>query len=190
MSVPLTAPASAVGFGTQTFRLSDLTNAGSFTSLFDLYKITGAKVKFIPKYNMADPTGTSNATNGLPILYLATNRDPFVPAPTSIADILNDDTCKMYRMDKPLSWYVKSPKVDNTISWTVQGTQYTAPFNLQFGTSKKFQPWLTTGGNGQSLDQSQLNHYGIRWALDNSQCSSVIGVEVFVTLYFTMKEQD
>lgn len=194
--LPLTAPVlGGVGL-TRSVKFNDLTNQASFKALFDLYKINGVKFTFIYKANISDPTGGGavGATNALPVLYIATNRDPFVPAPTSAADVMNDDTCKVYRLGgyNKIEWYVKTPKPDMTITVPGQGggPNYTVPYNFQFGERKAFQPWLTTGGNAQTLDQSSVEHYGIRMWLDNTNGSASQSVDVFATLYFSLKEQD
>lgn len=183
---PVGAPASAIGSGVLAPKgISELANVAHLTGLFDLYKITGVKYKIVPRYNSADPS----ATITLPMIYLATNRDPFTPAPSSVGDILNDDTCKSYRLDKPISWFVKCPKPDMSISFDIGGTQYVGPQQWQLGVATKYQPWLTTGGNNQSLDQSARAHYGVRWVVDNFN-SFPVDVDVYATLYFQMKEQD
>lgn len=174
--------------GVQPIKINSLTNWPSFESLFDLYKINGVKYTFIYRAN------TQEASSGqeLPLLYIATNRDPFCPAPTSAADIINDDSCKVYRLGgyNKIDWYVKCPKPDMTLTYNVEGTTYTVPQNWQFGVKKMLQPWLTTGGNGQALDQSGTNHYGIRYYLENVSNNTAQVVQVFATFYFTMKEQD
>lgn len=167
--------------------ISELTNAGSVINMFDLYKITGAKFKIIPRYDTAE-VGTG-AVSSLPLIYLATNRDPFTPPAASVADILNDDTCRAYRLNRPISWYVKAPKPDMSSTFTIDGTLYTVPHNWQLGVSTKYQPWLTTGGGNQTLDQSALAHYGLRWGVDNSN-NFPVDADVYCTLYFQCKEQN
>lgn len=183
--------ATAGGFGSGILAvggLSQLQNVGSFQTMFDLYKITGVKYTIIPRFNTAS-IGEASATSSLPMLYLATNRDPFTPAPVSIADILNDDTCKVFRLTRPISWYVKAPKPDMSVSFDIQGTQYVAPQNWQLGVATKYQPWLTTGGNNQTLSQIGLKHYGVRWAIDNLD-DEAISIDVYTTVYFQCKEQN
>lgn len=167
--------------------ISQLTNSASFINMFDLYKITGIKYKIVPRFNSSEVGAYS--TTSLPQLYLATNRDPFCPPAATVGDILNDDTCKVHSLSRPISWYVKAPKPDMSVAITIAEQQYVAPQNWQLGVSTKYQPWLTTGGGNQSLDQSALKHYGLRWALDNYNPFSV-SVDVYATLYFQCKEQN
>lgn len=176
-------PASS---GIMTFKLNDLQNAGSFKALFDLYKITGVKLKLVPRFSTSDAIGTNagGSMGNLPVLYIAPNRDPFVPAPTSIGDILNDDGCKVIRLTKPVNLYLKSPKA---VLLDTSEQQNILPF--QFGTAKAFQPWLTTGGNSQIVDQSNIQHYGYRWVINNQAGADCV-LDVYATYYFTCKEQD
>lgn len=170
--------------GIMTFGLNDLQNATNFKALFDLYKITGVKVRLVPRWTTVDPLASQNGIAGLPILYIAENRDPYVPAPVSLNDILNDDGVKIIRLTKPVTMFLRNPKAEIK---DVSGNSL--PF--QFNSSKAMlQPWLTTGGNLQSVDQSSVLHFGYRWFLDNNLCQADTNLQVFYTLYFSMKEQD
>lgn len=180
----LNVNANTTNNGIITFGLNDLTNAVSFKALFDLYKITGVKVRINPRWTTTDPLAAANGLAGLPVLYISENRDPYVPAPASIGDILNDDGVKILRLNKPYTMFLRNPKA-NILD--LSGTS----IPMQFNSSKAMlQPWLTTGGNNQSCDQSSVIHYGYRWFLDNNLCQGQLNVEVFYTLYFSMKEQD
>lgn len=188
----LTIPAAGTNTGVLSCSLNSLANAPQFRGLFDLYKITGVKWKFLYKYNSGDPATPAGA---LPVLYTAINRDPFVPPPASVADILNDDTCKIHRADQLMGKggrYIKSPKPDMSGIVTAEGVPtgglVTQQWNLGVGNSKQY--WLSTGGNAQALDQSGVKHYGLRYLVDNSQNVISQTIEVFATLYFSMKEQD
>lgn len=180
----ITAPGSGNTPGRLGFQISDLTNWVYFKSLFDLYKITAVKLKLVPKWNMssADTTNAGLAAGNLPMLYIAANRDPYVPASINIGDVINDDTCKIIRVTKPINLYLSNPKPDIT------NEGGNIPF--QFGVSKKFQPWLTTGGNNQTVNQENTTHYGFRYWLANGNGLHEVDLDCYVTYYFTMKEQD
>lgn len=181
---PLAATANATSAGIITFKLGDLNNILSFKSLFDLFKITGVRVKILPRWSSGDVLASSTFAAGFPLLYIAENRDPYVPAPISVGDILNDDGCKIIRLNKPVNLYLKNPKAEIK---DAEGVSLPFQFN---SSSTRLQPWLTTGGSLQSLDQSGVEHFGYRYWLDNSQCTSLINVDVYITYYFSMKEQD
>lgn len=188
----ITAAGLGNASGILSCNLSQLNNSAQFRGLFDLYKITGVKFKFLYRFNSAD---TATAGGAMPTLYTAINRDPFTPAPLSIGDILNDDGVRIHRVDQLQGKggiYIKSPKPDMSGAVTVGGVPtggiVTSQWNLGVGSSKQY--WLTTGGNAQGLDQSQVNHFGLRYLLENSTNTLAQDVLVYATLYFSMKEQD
>lgn len=180
----LTAGAATDGTGRIAFKISDVTNWPHFKTLFDLYKITAVGVKLIPKWNVSDASiaNASAAAGNLPMLYIAANRDPYVPAPVNAADVLNDDSCKIIRLTRPVNLFLKSPKPDITNG--------AGSIPLQFGVGSKFQPWLCTGGNLQTVDQENVYHYGFRWYISNGNGQLECNVDVYLTYYFSMKEQD
>lgn len=164
-------------------QVASLNNWSNLKGLFDLYKITGMKVTFIPSHNVSDfSAGTGS---GIPMLYVAPNRDPYVPAPTSVADILNDDGVKIIRFTKPVSFFMKNPKAD-----ILDADGKSIPFQFNSSTAA-LQPWLTTGGNSATVDQSMLKHYGFRYYVDNSLNTAQPFIwQIVVKLYVTLKEQD
>lgn len=180
----ISAPNNNTNQGLMTFTLNDLVNVASFKALFDLYKITGVKVRIVPRWSSGDVLAAQLGQAGFPMLYMAENRDPYVPAPTSVGDILNDDGVKIMRLNRPYSMYLKNPKPEIR---DANGVSLPFQFN---SSSKALQPWLTTGGNAQSVDQSIVPHSGYRWYLDNTLCSQPVTFQVYTTYYFTMKEQD
>lgn len=184
------AGGAATAAGRISFKFTDLTNAANYVQLFDLYKLTGVKLKLVPRYNVAQVGANGGgAVDQLPMLYIAPNHDQFVPPPASIADVLNDDGVKVIRGGQVINLWIKNPKVDLR-AYSQDGlTNFFVP--LQFNSSSKaLQPWLLTGGNGQLQNQSGLDHYGFRWFVDNSASADGVKWEVYATYYFSMKEQD
>lgn len=184
----LTCLANNDAYGTMVFQWAALNNIASFRNLFDLYKLTGVKVKIVPRFSVGESSvaGGTNALGqmgNLPMLYIAENRDVYVPAPTSIPDVLNDDGCKVIRLTKPVNLYLKNPKA------ALQDSEgHNMPFQFN-SSSKALQPWLTTGGNAQIIDQSAVPHYGFRWAINNLS-GNPLSLDVYATYYFSCKEQD
>lgn len=177
------ATATSIAYGVQTFKISDLFNFTSgYQQLFDLYKLNSVSLTIFPKFNVsAAEFQNPNAQAGaLPLMAVAPNRDPYVPAPTSWNDLLNDDGCKVYRMDKPVRITITRPKPNILDD---QGHQLPFQFNLTQ------QPWLTTGGNTQTIDQSAIKHYGLRWAIWNQGPYEVV-FNVVAKYSFCFKEQD
>lgn len=183
----IAATANSISFGTQTYKVNDLTNwTAAYQNLFDLYKLLAVKITIFPKFNVSsaeyqNPAGNAGA---LPLLALAPNRDPYVPAPTSWADIVNDDGVKILRLDRPRSFFITRPKP--AITTTVDGsTFYPIPVQYNVGV----QPWLTTGGNSQVINQSATPHYGHRWAIWNEGPYDV-SFHIVAEYSLAFKEQD
>lgn len=178
----LSIPAGATNFGVQVYQINSLINWASYAGLFDLYKLKAVKLTLVTLASQSEVTlnNYSLQSGALPMLYIAPNRDQYVPAPLSIADVINDDGCKIIRFSKPQSFYLSNPKPS-----ILADTGATVP--LQFNV--KTQPWLTTGGNAQTIDQSAVKHYGHRWAITNSSSNDLV-IQVYAKFYFEMKEQD
>jgi len=188
LSAPLTVANAASNSGTLVGQLSALTNIAEYQGLFDLYRINGMKVTFLPGSNSASPSDYNVGGGGgyvvpgqLPYLYIAPNRDPLIPGPGSVADILNDDGVKCVRLDRKRSFYISMPNPDIKLA---DGS--TMPLILP----SKVRSWLQTGGNGSTIDQSLLKHYGFRWLIDNTTNPNTYTVNVIITLYFSLKERD
>lgn len=168
--------------GTLTYKLNDLNNFASYQNLFDLYKLKAVKVTLVPLANVSNPSDPNTSGQGgvLPMLYVAPNRDQYVPAPADIADVLNDDGAKIIRFTRPTSFYLRSPKPSITDE---EGQK--VPIQLNVG--KDF--WLTTGGNLQTISQIAVPHFGHRYVLTNNSAQEMV-VQVYVKYYFICKEQD
>lgn len=169
--------------GQMTFALNNLTNIASYKNLFDLYKINKVQVKIIPyaNVNATNQTGIGPGQGSLPLLYIAPNKDYWMGSPSSSADVLNDDGCRVITVSKPVTFTLKYPRpnvVDNS------GT------TISYGIlPNKVGQWLSTGGNAQKLDQSGVQYYGFRWWCDNFNSTSFIP-QVIVKVFFSMKERD
>lgn len=176
-------PGLGVG-GVFNFQLLDLFNLVPYSNLFDMFKITGVKLKFIFGINSGQviPGSVANQT-GLPILTVSHNHDPNIGAPTSLNDILNDDSVKNYRTDRVFNVYIKNP--------TPQIVDVSGNVIPIYQNISKQNFWLCTNGNGSSIDQTTVKHYGLRWWLDNSFNSTTsVSCKVYATYYFSMKERD
>lgn len=173
------------------FQVNQITNWGSLKQTYDLYRITGAKITILPRQTVN--TGAHDGNDPgyqLATLYIAPNRNPFVPAPASITDVLNDDYVKIRLLNKPMSFYIKSPKFPNLIrndAGQQQGIDVTT-----LGVRNMFQEWLPTGGNQQSYGADDFAYGAFRMWVDNT--NSVAGnnteFEIIYTLYVELKEQD
>lgn len=176
------AAAGTTQFGVQAYKLNDVFNNGQYKNLFDLYKITGVKLTIIPRFTEASVAESSIGPNinNLPMLYVAPNRSAWSTAPTSVQDILNDDGVRVMTLNRKVSFWLSSPTPR-----IVDGAGNGVP--LQY--NQNIKPWLTTGGNGQDIDQSGVNYYCHRWAINNLGTNG-INADVYATYYMVFKEQN
>lgn len=171
--------------GILTFKMGDLANHASYAGLFDLYKIDRVDLQIIPQANVAQTYlvgSASGAGSSIPQLFIAPNRDHWVPAPTSSFDVLNDDGSMVFMMDKPKTLSLYQPRVDAS---GFDGKLLNIPI-----LANSVQSWLSTGGNDQTVDQSNLLHYGFRWWVDNTQNGGPFIPTIIVTYHLTFKERD
>lgn len=163
--------------------MNDLFNSPNFKGLFDLYKITKVKLTIIPQFDTASVADSNNGPtiSQLPMLYIAPNRSPWSIAPPVVQDVLNDDGCRVIRLENKSSFTLNAPAPR-----LVDGAGTGMP--IQTNTSIKF--WLSTGGNGQIVDQSGVEYYGHRWFLDNTGNTAGFSLQVFAEYHFIMKELD
>lgn len=182
--------ATSTSTGVINFQVNQVTNWASLKLIWDLYRIVGAKITLIPHMNSSttESGGGTGPVQTIPTLYIAPNRDPFVPAPTSIDDVLNDDFCKIRMFNKPLKMYLKSPKHSNPVRAS-DGT-FIGMDQTQLGVSKKFQYWLPTGGNSQTYGADDFSYYGFRYFIDNTGSHTEFDFEIIYTVYIELKEQD
>lgn len=183
------AAAGTAGRGTLKFHVNECPNWPSMRGLFDLYKLTAVKVRIVPYFSEGDvaDVNVNSQAGTVPTLYIAPNRDYLVPDPTGFADVMNDDGCRIIQVRRPITLYLKAPKPD--IYSVPNGALPGQQVPMQFGVSSKFQPWLSTGGNNQTWDQSAVNHFGFRWAMSNPGGADV-NLNVYVEYFISCKEQD
>lgn len=183
-SSTINVASNATGGGTLQFNFNMLANHLAYTSLFDLYKIDKVTVKIVPWANVAISGAVGGGVGGqaLPVLYIAPNKDFYVPPPTSSVDVLNDDGCRVISMSRPVTFTIYKPRPEvvdqsgNSINYGILPNKVTQ--------------WLSTGGNGQKVDQTNVNYFGYRWWVDNTPNSAPFIPTIIYTIHFSMKERD
>lgn len=77
--------------------MDEIPQLSQYANLYRQYKINWAKITLIPDYNSYDgsqPLGF----HGMPRIAWAVNNTPFIPAPTSESDLLQDNGAKVRPM--------------------------------------------------------------------------------------------
>lgn len=147
--------------------LNNLPQFTEFTTLFDQYKITGVKAKFIFTRNNAD-LGTAYE---LPQLITVNDFDDGNTL-TVRDDYCQYESFKVTRLDKPVTIFYK-PKVATAI-FNGAFTGY-----AQAGTA----PWIDVATPG-------AQYYGLKWAVDCTDAAAVhLGtLDVYFTYYLAFRD--
>lgn len=135
-------------FGGVYFRLVDVPSATDFTNLFDMYRIDKVQIRFMPRANSAE-AGTNQ---GLIKLFTAIDYDD-ITAPTSLAEILQYQTCKVTSSNRITTLTLK-PKFASEVYQSAVSTGYGARNG-----------WL-------DCSNTAIQHYGVKWALQQLPAGS------------------
>lgn len=157
------------------FRLNQLPNYSEFTALFDQYKINGVKLTWMLSANTVNMPNVSpgNTTASLPILYTAIDRDDGTPYAT-FDEMNQNDTCKLRRMDRVVTRYVK-PYVAVPVYSAGAFNGYAAPTK---------NPWIDAASPA-------TEYYGIKWAIDPVIANSanlLFRVKLLVKFYIACRD--
>jgi len=156
--------AGANNYFAAAYALNSIPNHAEFTALYDQYKITGVKVKYLPRGNSSDV----NSGNQLSSLFTVIDTDDS-QVPTSIDQLTQYQSVKMCRSSQSLTRYWK-PKFNLAAVNTILG-----------GTVGKMN---TTGWIDVTDDTVQ--HFGMKGALTSFAGNTVV-YDMIVTLYLAFK---
>lgn len=173
----VTASISELGVQTNVatayqFNLNQLPNVSEFTTLFDQYKITGAKITFSPVGNNAliSPLSGVNSSFGFGRVLTAIDFDDST-TPAGENEMMQYQSCKITNPMKTHTRYL-SPKVLAAIYQSSVSTSY----------ESRKAPWIDVGN-------PSVPHYGLKLWI-NAPLSTVkasITYNVYLTLYFGCK---
>lgn len=145
------------------FKLSDIPNVNDIINLFDYYKIVGVKLKFIYSHNSSD----AGATFGIPNLVYTYDYDD-ANLPLNEDALLERNTTKIRRMDKPISMFIR-PKINNEI----YNNGVTSGYALQKGTN----PYI-------DCNNSSVNHFGLKYGIVLNAAQTANGIlKLYATYY-------
>lgn len=158
------------------FALSDCLNFTNFTSLFDQYRINAVVVKFIPHMSEMmnkpyDDTTTPNATQTIPNLCVAIDRDD-AAAPTSYDEVKQRAKSRIVKATRPLTFKFRPSRLIATYDSGLANA-YT------IDTSKR---WINS-------NSPNLNHFGLKYALEDCTPASAFIYEVEVMYYVSFKDR-
>lgn len=145
------------------FKLSDLPNFVDITNLFDYYKFMGVKIKFIYAHNSSEPGTNFNLPN---LVYAYDYDDASVP-PNEDA-LLERNTTKFKRLDKPVTMYIKPRVISET---------YNNGITTAYAVSKGENPYIDSGYNS-------VNHFGLKYGVVLNGPQNLNGIlKIYATYY-------
>lgn len=154
--------------GAIDFRMEMLPGLSDFTTLYDKYKVSGYKVTFIPLQNVATPASASS----LPVITYALDQDDST-IPADDVELRQRANCKIRRLDKPVSIWVK-PKILQEVQ-TASGTGA-----------------VVSGTKFLDLTNTDVQHRGLKFWIDGMDLagSSVLThmYKVVIQAYFTCSQ--
>lgn len=152
--------------GSASFKLNSLAELITLAGTFEQYRICGARIFINPQQN-SSAVGT---TTGLGNIYMFTDYND-VTAP-SFQECMQRQYVKIKRMDRPFSYYIKSPRVNDAL-WNNSTSAFSG-----YQIAPKNQ-WVNTAS-------ANVEHYGWKWYADNM--SANFYATVYVTLYVQFKD--
>jgi len=94
------------------FSLNDIPGYLEFTNLFDYYKITGIRAKFIPYQTQSNSTSTINNASNVPIFFCVDTSDN--TPPLTVDELTEFQDCKISNLYSGFDIYFKPKFADAT----------------------------------------------------------------------------
>lgn len=135
--------------GSVLFKMDSATDFGDFSQLFDRYKITGVKLKFLYQSNIANADSTSGS-NALPLMNYSFDADD-ADIPTNLDQVQRKQYChqKILNGNYTFSIFIK-PRILKEVYSSLTSTGY----NSAKAT------WLDSNNAG-------VPHYGLKFWINN-----------------------
>lgn len=148
------------------FKLDDLPGFSDFTNLYENFRITGVRLRFLP-YLGTEATAPATTGTVMSPLALCIDRgaNDAIGVNPSFTDLLQNQDCKIYSSHKPFSIYIAYPMAHTPADGVTQ-TVLTSP-------------WLDSEVNGQVVD-----HHGLKFCFqENTSVDRCVSFRVYATYY-------
>jgi len=169
---------STASFKSWAFSFSDLSDASSYTGIFDQYRIVGVRVTFVQRQNVVRQDGSSTVQNTAKYAFICTDMDD-ATAPSSMDTLQGYANCKTWKMLEQNSFNVfLRPQLSNA-AWaggTFSG--YTSGKGGYRG------PWCDSNNTG-------IQYYGVKGGiqLQGGVTEGEFTVDVIAKYYIQLKGQ-
>lgn len=154
--------------GAFNFSLSQLPAPTEFTSLYDSYKITGAKVIMVPRSSEVENQATIPTTFGVGQFFYYRDDNDANPPSSLLSDVLQVQGIRWKRPLNIFSLYIKNPKFSYDVfsgSTDTYAAQKTG--------------WISTA-------VTTVQHYGYKW-LWTQPSSANEAMDVYIKLYMKFR---
>lgn len=146
-------------FGGLNFSLSDVPNSAEFTSLFDMYKINGVKITFIPQMTENISLGAVNNAYASSRFFSAIDYND-ATAPVTVDELRQYQSAKWTPILKRHTRYIPKPKIIDSGGFTLS-------------------PWISTA-------TPNANYFGIKYAIEAMASTGTTTMEYTVECKFYM----
>lgn len=172
-SIVASSDGMPIGF---CFKLKNSLQYARYQTLFERYRITGVKVRFVPSNNTS-PSGSTPYT--LPYMFIKTGVDDANPAEVqTVTSCMSQDNLRIVRPTNIVTVNIGKPIVNGVVAQAGDNT-------TSAGVGQMVSPWLDTEGG------ADVGHFGLKVLLNDDMTSSLnVGqnVRIFVTLFCEFKD--
>lgn len=148
------------------FKLTDLPGYTDFTNLYENFRITGVRLRFLP-YLGTESTAPASTGSVMSPLAICIDRgaNDAVGVNPSFTQLLENQDVKIRSSYKPFSMYIAYPKSHAPADGLTQTVLMT--------------PWLDSEVNGEAVD-----HHGLKFCFqDNTTNDRQVAFRVYATYY-------
>lgn len=159
------------------FSLVDCLNYTNFTAMFDQYRINTVVVKFTPHMTEIvnkpfDDTTTPGAGATIPNFCVAVDRDD-ATAPTTYNEVKQRNKSRVVPATKSLTFKLRPSRLIATYNTGIGQDAYTVD------TTKR---WINSSS-------PNLNHFGLKYALEDSSPANAYVYQVEIMYYVSFKDR-
>jgi len=163
----VTAPSIA---GIFKFRLEDVPNATDFTQLYEQFKITGVKLRFIPYLSTESSSGVSNGLTDTIALAIDRGANDFAVVNPSFNSLLENQDVKLHNSQRGFSMWIGTPTFHQPADGLTQGTYKSG--------------WL----DGEIVASRNVDYHGLKWSFPQSRTEAQsCGFRVYATYYISCR---
>lgn len=164
------------------FKLKNCSGYNRYTSMFEKYRITGAKVTLVPRNNIGSSGAVADNRTDIPwLMYRTVGIDDANPAEfQTIAKAMTQDNVNIAQCTRLMTIKVTKPIVNGVVSTAGDNTIV----NTTAYVAQTVSPWLDTEGG------ADVGHFGLKTLLQATDGVSTVNpqsVRIFVTLFCEFK---